>query len=58
VSNAGAVPAVVKASSNTQGNMVFRSAVIIDVLLAFPVPCPMDDANCGCECQRLQILLL
>jgi len=34
--------AAVTASSNTQGNMVLRSAVIIDVLLAFPVPCPNE----------------
>jgi hypothetical protein len=38
VVDAGVVP--LKTSSNTQGNMVL--AVIIDVLLAFPVPCPNE----------------
>jgi hypothetical protein len=37
VVEAGAA-AVVTASSKAQGNMVL--AVIMDVLLAFPVPCP------------------
>jgi hypothetical protein len=40
VVDAAAEPAVVTPSSNTQGNMVL--AVIIDVLLAFPVPCPNE----------------